>query len=384
MEDINKLKYADEHGINSIDVFIPKMKGSIDTAWKERAKVKVGDFMYFKQPDYAGRRLFIKTSETGYHGMDLSREELFELLPPVNRFLLAQNRIGSCYQLASYTSMLQNPETRAQILRSIYTTSDGKTYIKGLDLGEGYSHFKGKFPDIDKYGTLQVELPNNKFLPTNVEHTVRANSLLQGMELLYGKHRKYSFADKYIEQELRNGRNEAELMQEVMSGMDKYIYEIGSNGKFTRTALEDINKEVLRKNIENNDNRSVFKSVDDYYKKSGYHWEVFEYFNRNSRTAVNHYDIPQNCGIESVHNLLKQTNGKVRNLSTISLPDTATRAEHELNREKYLYSNHSYTLINYDDKKQIVSYINPWNNLFTYEMSLKDLIKNIKGISTFG
>jgi len=56
--------------------------------------------------------------------------------------------------------------------------------------------------------------------------------------------------------------------------------------------------------------------------------------------------------------------------------------ESEYNIDKDIYSSHAYSIIDYNPKTDIVTYINPWNSTLTHDMELKGLAKYIERISS--
>ena len=64
-----------------------------------------------------------------------------------------------------------------------------------------------------------------------------------------------------------------------------------------------------------------------------------------------------------------------------TMPKQAGR-ESLISRELDLYSSHAYSIVDYDSKTDIVTYINPWNSAMTFKAKLSSLAEHINTMST--
>jgi len=114
-------------------------------------------------------------------------------MSPVKRFFISQNQSGTCYQLATYISMLNNPKFTSTLLSRI-KNQEGNLVIKMPDNSTPNNIFARKFYDFSSSGCVRTNLVQGKFIPENRSQSVHSNSLVKALETLYGKHRKYTFA----------------------------------------------------------------------------------------------------------------------------------------------------------------------------------------------
>lgn len=367
ISDLQKLKFARENGLKPIDVFIPNFKGprTVDIS-----KFKTGD-MFSMNVGYEGipNSVYMVTRDNGgIHRLNIDRETLYDLLPAVKRFFLQQNKSGTCYQLASYISQTQNPVYLARLFSRISKNEAGNLVIKSQGKLKG-NIFAGKFPDIDKYGHLQTGLKGNRFVAADKQQSVFSNPLMKALEHLYGTKRKYEYAEEYVKQAVKKGVNPKQVYSQAIADMDKYVYVKNANGEFVRKSLDSINAQSSSK---------TFKCVEDYYKEGGTSHEIFDFIDDYKRS---HDYVRVNCNSDSA--TLSQLRGLLKNPKSVKMfgskyvPSNMGVREKVIDADKYLYANHAYSVVGYDEARDVVKYVNPWNSLFVFEMKLPELAKKM-------
>jgi hypothetical protein len=109
-------------GGNLLDNYVPIFKTKEDALLKG----KVGDVLQVE--GNKGVSIINKKGEVEELSMD--RNSYFKLFPPVERFANVQpDWFGNCYEVTALNAMMENPQTREHILRSIDTISD-KNLVK--------------------------------------------------------------------------------------------------------------------------------------------------------------------------------------------------------------------------------------------------------------
>ena len=204
-----------------------------------------------------------------------------------------------------------------------------------------------------------------------------SNPLIKAMESLYGKHRKYTFADEFVKSIYKiKGKGVAKCAyKEAFDNMERYIYIKDNGGNFTVKTIEEINKKQIKLG------KKTFKTVEDYYKEAGEVDEIFNYFNKGYN-KVNSY----HSGGSSNSTVLNEMRKNFQKPDTVHIFGTIpkrTGMESGLNVNRDIYSSHGYCVQNYNPKTDIVTYINPWNSCLTYEMRLEELAQYIDDIASF-
>lgn len=376
LRDIEKIKLAKAEGKELIDVFIPEFESVLKNA-DEISKLKPGDFFSVKR-GYSGGRpdVYYVTGKNSIRSMgELDRQTLFDLLPPVKRFFVGQHGSGTCYQLSVYISMLNEPKFMSDLLGRI-AKHNGKLMIKTPGGSTPNNLFAGKFEEFSSTGCVRTYLENGRFKPTDTSQSVLSNPLIKAMESLYGKHRKYTFADEFVKSVYKTkGKDAAKrVYKEVFDNMERYIYKKDNRGNFIVKTLEQVNKEQIKLG------KKTFKTVEDYYKEAGYVDEIFNYFNQGCY-KVNSYISGGSNSTRTLNEMRKilQIPGAVHTFGTIP---KRTGMELGLNINKDIYSSHAYCVQNYNPKTDMVTYINPWNSTLTYDMKLDELAKYINDIGS--
>lgn len=377
LRDIEKIKLAKAEGKELIDAFIPEFESVVKNA-DEIAKLKPGDFFSVKK-GYSGGRpdVYYVTGKNSIHSMgELNRQILFDLLPPVKRFFVKQHGSGTCYQLSAYIAMFNEPKFMSKLLGRISKHNE-KLMIKMPDGSTPNNLFAGKFEEFSSTGCVRTYLENGKFKATDPSQSVLSNPLIKAMESLYGKHRKYTFADEFVKSIYKiKGKDVAKrAYKEAFDNMERYIYIKDNGGNFTVKTIEEINKKQIKLG------KKTFKTVEDYYKEAGEVDEIFNYFNKGYN-KVNSY----HSGGSSNSTVLNEMRKNFQKPDTVHIFGTIpkrTGMESGLNVNRDIYSSHGYCVQNYNPKTDIVTYINPWNSCLTYEMRLEELAQYIDDIASF-
>lgn len=364
LRDIEKLKLAKAKGVKPIDVFIPEFESAIKNA-DEIAKLKAGDLYSLKIGNSGKPETYLVTGNNRTSLLTLDRETLFGLMPPVKRFFVSQNQSGTCYQLASYISMLNEPKFMSKLFTRM-GYRNGKLVIKMPNGSTPDNLFAGKFEEFSKEGCVRTFLEHGKFVPKDVNKSVLSNPLVKAMENLYGKHRKYTIADEYVKSVYKTfGKEKAQqAYKEALKNMETHVYVKDNHGNFIIKPLD-----------------KKFRTVEDYYKESGTTSEIFKFFNQ----GFNKVDYYKSGGSDSL-SVLNEIRKRLMLPGASHVFGTMPKAEgieSVLNKGKDLYSSHAYCLLGYNSKTDVATYINPWNSTLTYDMKLEELVKYMNTLSSF-
>ncbi len=367
LRDIEKLKFASANGLDPIDVFIPQFKSIVKNA-DDISKLQPGDMYSIKNPCTDEEEVFLVMGKNMVSLLSLDRESLFKLMPPVKRFFIGQHGSGTCYQLASYISMMNSPKFMGNMLSRIRELNDS-FIIKMPDNSTPNNLFAGKFKDFSSAGCVRTNMVNGRFIPEDPTQSALSNPLLKAMENLYGKHRKYTFADEYVRFVRKTGGDVRLAYAEALKNMDKCVYVKDDKGNFTVKTLGQISAEEGR----------TFMTVEDYYKPSGKVDEMFKFFNKgfNKISTFASRGKSDTETLDQLRKLLEIPNA-AKTFGTIPKKDGM---ESLLDKRKDLYSSHAYSIVSYCPDTGIVTYINPWNSALTHELKLEELAKYIGSIS---
>ena len=364
LADIKKLKAAQSNGINPVKVFIPE----VSTPSKG---MKPGDMCMHSMD----KRIYIMDEAGTAHELipGASREEVYRMFIPAQRYFIAQNMSGTCYQLSAYHSILNEPTIAAYLTRMIRKRADGKLFIKMPRNSTPNNVFAGKFPDFAADGSVQTF---KGYLDSHSKDmSVRSSSLIKALESLYGSHRKYTRANEYIEWCKKSGtaRKEYEYLLKNMNStiitedMKRYSLQ-----EFYNYQMKQYKAGILAKEPK------LYTHAEDYYKESGKPIEIFDFFlkgrctNQVSRMSKN----ATNQEIENLRKILGTRSAKC--FRTYAKPG---KTDHVMmNMDRGLAYSHAYSIIGYNRATDIVTYVNPWNTALTYDMKLTELLQYMSHI----
>ncbi len=360
-----------------LNYFIPEYDSEMQFRLSEWFKnLPSGSLVTFKNTSNScdNWKVFV-VDENSYYRLNVDRKTLLSALWPVWRFFIKQAQSGTCYQLAWYISMIQNPHFYSRLLSCL--EKDGDSLIVSLPshcIKKNLLYWKtNEFRKINHTNKLFVKLDDNwKFNSLDKRQTVTAKPLYQSLEHLYWKYRKYDYADKFLKQFKLTGKNLDVEIDVAIKNINKYIYKF-EWWKWVRYTLEQINQ------VQNFKGKKEFKCVEDFYKESWYSFEMFDMF----WSWRSYWSVLQDSNVtySNVKNLLLYTQfGYWRTFWTKS--SVNWKREVKLLPEKWLYSSHAYSICSYDSKTDIVKYINPWNSAFVFQMKLSELVKYLSEVST--
>lgn len=163
-----------------IDNYIPVFRSEQEAI----SKVKTGDVFQIQ-----GRKTVAIKNKTGeVEQLSMDRDSYFELFPPVERFMNVQpESFGNCYEVTSLNAVMENPETRENLLRCIDTVSK-----KGM--------VRVKFPNGSKDG---VSFSPNEIKKEGMKYFSKGCEGVRYVEHALGKEYERPFIE-YIITELKN------------------------------------------------------------------------------------------------------------------------------------------------------------------------------------
>lgn len=364
LADIKKLEEIQAKGKNPAEAFIPEVKSPL-------RGMKPGDMCMHSKD----KRIYIMDEAGTAHELipGASREEVYRMFIPAQRYFIAQNMSGTCYQLSAYHSILNEPTIAAYLTRMIRKTPDGKFFIKMPRNSTPNNVFSGKFPDFAADGAVQTF--KGYLNSHSKDMSVRSSSLIKALESLYGSHRKYTRANEYIEWCKKSGtaRKEYEYLLKNMNStiitedMKKYSLQ-----EFYNYQMKQYKAGILAKEPK------LYTHADDYYKEYGKPIEIFDFFlkgrctNQVSRISKN----ATNQEIENLRKILGTRSAKC--FRTYAKPG---KTDHVMmNMDRGLAYSHAYSIIGYNRATDIVTYVNPWNTALTYDMKLTELLQYMSRI----
>lgn len=370
-----------------LNYFIPEYESEMEFRVNEKFKrLKPGSLVRFKNVVNScnNGKVFVVDKDS-YRPLRVDWETLLRALWPIWRFYIEQARSGTCYQLAWYISMMQEPCFYSRLLSRLEKNSDNLIVsLPSHCMKNNLLSWKtNEFRKINHVYELFVKLDDNwKFNSVDENQTVTAKPFYQSLEHLYWKYRKYDYADKFLKQFNLKGRDLDVAIDIAIKNIDKCIYKF-EWWKWVRYTLEQINNLQKLEAEKEWKNPKLFKCVEDYYKES---WSTFEIFDMiwgwNSYWNVLSWS---NLTYSNLKKLLMDTqHGYWRVFWTkkSSKKSANWKTEIKILPEKWLYSSHAYSIYDYDPKTDIVKYINPWSSAFVFQIKLSELIKYISSVST--
>lgn len=369
-----------------LNYFIPEYESEAQFRLKEQFKhLTPGSLVRFKNVLNAcdNWKVFVVDVDS-YRPLKVDWETLLSALWPVWRFYIEQAHSGTCYQLAWYISMMQNPHFYSRLLSCL--EKNGDSLIVSLPshcMKNNLLSWKtNEFRKIGHTYKLFVKLDDNwKFNSLDEGQTVKAKPFYQSLEHLYWKYRKYDYADKFLKQFNLTGKDLDVAIDVAIKNIDNYIYkfEWWKWVRYTLAQINDLQKIRAEKQWEI---PKFFKCVEDYYKESWYSFEMFDMFWAWSA----HWNVLQGSNVtySNVKKLLLYTqDGYWRTFWTkpSSKKSVNWKREVKILPKKWLYSSHGYSICDYDPKTDIVKYINPWNSAFVFQMKLSELVKYLSEVS---
>ena len=107
-----------------IDNYIPTYKTKTD-AWQNARK---GDVFRIENEETVS----MLTDSGRVEPLSMRAEDYMELFPPVSRFINIQGHFGNCYEVTALNELMENPQTRERIYKSIDTISGDGIKIRFL------------------------------------------------------------------------------------------------------------------------------------------------------------------------------------------------------------------------------------------------------------
>lgn len=173
LDDIDLVRYAQENNIPLIDAYVPKYDNYGEFA---QASLKAGDVF-----EYNGNLLI--TPDGGLNKamqLDITRQDYFDLFPPMQRFANVQGHIGDCYLLTDITRAYNNPEGKIELLR--FFSREGDDIVVNFPGSNMKTTFaNGDLSSIPNLGT----------------YTAKGAQGVQMLEVAYGQALKEQNIDVY-------------------------------------------------------------------------------------------------------------------------------------------------------------------------------------------
>lgn len=169
---------------NLIDNYVPVFSSEKEAL----GKLKTGDVFQMQGEKY----ISIKNKSGEAERLSMDRETYFELFPPVERFANVQSDFGNCYEVTALNAMIENPQTRENILRCI----DAAGADKNISI---------KFPNSNFKDGINV---NYREIEANGQdkYTYGCKGL-QLIEHALGKEYEKDFVDYQVEQLKKQGKD---------------------------------------------------------------------------------------------------------------------------------------------------------------------------------
>lgn len=194
--------------IKPIDAFVPEIK----TQEEALKNCKVGDVCHIGNNKY----IHIKTADDKMEPLNINKETYFRLFPPVTRYVNLQNNLGNCYEITALNSVMANPQTRFNLLKSF--EQSGKDIII-------------KFPNrsiADGIKIPQGELPKskNKNLNENINLYSIGSEGMQLAEYAFGKELEHDFLQHQIKNsndKCLAGKINSYIKNENYTGLAKFF-----------------------------------------------------------------------------------------------------------------------------------------------------------------
>ena len=273
LNDAKLLNQALKEGKDPKDVFVPTFK-NIQESLKQ---VEVGDVC--KVDGF--NKVFFKLSKSQLVQLDINKDTYYKLFPPVQRFAVAQGKIGDCYLVTALLSEMNDPVKRLNLLK--YFSQEGNDIKVTLPANNKIiQDLRNLTGEVDASGRVSYTVKNGEFTPADPDRLMKGAIGLQLLEHTYGINLKYQRTSEYfnyiMKQIKANPSNAAKLNDELFKITENFEKNMGDivfikdqNGIISSyKTLTEINNENMKNHV------LPFKTVEDYYRPSGKPGVVFE------------------------------------------------------------------------------------------------------------
>lgn len=368
-KDIDMIYEAKADGVDVNERYVPNRANKEEAL----ANSEVGDVFALDGEE----NVFIKNKDGEAEQLKMNRDMYLSLFPIAERFASAQNKAGDCYYLSAINAMMDNPNSRANVLQCF--EQDGNSV-------------KIKFPDSDyEYVTENAELKK-----TSEKSKILVGATgLQLLEHAFGYKEEAIAINQYYE-----GYNKAmsSLKEQLETATDKNVkndierqisdYEL-SNKTFETDRASRTPKMVFDRDEEHNivtdkNGVGIFRNVDNVGKTTGMYYKSTADYYRSEGGFLD--TVFKNFGYDAdyKHGCDEETKAMIGHFddadSYLILGGTKSGhspLEKKLDRSMSMYTGHAYRIIPFrdNDGSEKFRVSNPWNGSHDAVMTFEDMSK---------
>lgn len=276
-----------------------------------------------------GEAVYCKTKDDKMVKMNLTRTKYLELFPPVDRFKFSQGKIGDCWLISTIDNIMNNPETRIH-LYELFSQEGDDMYVK--------------LPKSKK----TVKFPSSNVIISELGRNVEGAKGIQMIEQAFAVHRaaqRHELAANY-ESENENNVNDDCCDITKIKDIDALMYSLKSG----------THKEAMENLLPINDKMFIDR-------ETGY--------NLNKKLDMK----------KKLEYMIKQ-HGRYNLLMFFATKNVnSLNVESGLREEYDLYSNHGYSIKDYDANDGTITFSNPWQSESVTCINIYDLMEQIAQIT---
>jgi hypothetical protein len=364
-KDIDTIYYAKADGVDVNERYVPRRNSKEEGLENS----EIGDVFEVEGEN----NIYIKNKNGEAEQLKLDKETFIELFPIGERFATSQGGAGDCYYLSAINALMDNPNSRADVLQCFSKNENG---------------IQIKFPKSDYVYTSVDGNLNNNADPRQIVTAARGMQLL---EHAFG----FAVEDVAVKQyyEIQNTAisDYKMMMDNTTDETQKLEYQtkIDNLENAKKTFQEDRNSSnprlVLMRDVESLDvltdeNGGIYQNVNqvayykttaDYYRaEGGFSCNVFKLFGYDSSIIPMKSDEARETlsHVEDSDSYIFA--GGTKGQSVFSI-------ESKMNRNLSMYSSHAYRIIPFKDDEGNVKYrvSNPWNAAHDAVMTIEQMDK---------
>lgn len=374
-KDIDMIYEAKADGVDVNERYVPH-RANKDEAL---ANSEVGDVFALDGEE----NVFIKNKDGEAEQLKMSREMYLSLFPAAERFASAQNKAGDCYYLSAINAMMDNPNSRASVLKCF--EQDG-------------NNVKIKFPNSDyEYvaenaqlkktaeksklltGATGLQLLEHAFGYKEEADAVKQYREFQNEKIASLKKELETTTDENRRNELQGHIKEFErcnrIFEEDRASNNPKLVVLRDN-ETLKILTDDFSGGIYR-NLDQmgKTTGNFYKSTADFYRgEGGFSENVFRDFGYESTFA--------NFGTEEAKEILSHFDDASEYIIAGGTRAGKTPIERKLDRSMSMYTGHAYRIIPFKDNdgNEMYRVSNPWNGSHDAVMTYDDMSKYFREV----
>ncbi len=368
-KDIDLIYEAKADGVDVNERYVPHRANKEDAL----ANSEVGDVFAVD----GEKNVFIKNKDGEAEQLKMDRDMYLSLFPVAERFASAQKKAGDCYYLSAINAMMDNPNSRANVLQC-FEQDGNDVKIKFPDSDYEYVAENAELKKTSEKSKILVGATGFQLLEHAFGYKEEANALKQYYEgydkaMSSLKEQLATATDKDVKDDIQRQISDYELSNKTFeadraSKTPKMVFDRDDD----HNIVTDKNGVGIFRNVDNVGKTTgiYYKSTADYYRSEGGFLDtVFENFGYN-------IDYRHGCD-EETKKMIGHFDDADSYLILGGTKSGRSPFEKRLDRSHSMYSGHAYRIIPFrdNDGSEKFRVSNPWNGSHDAVMTFEDMSK---------